>query len=37
MMLFEIYRDLCRKMNTLLFGEKKGFYSTKIHEECGKD
>ena len=33
---FEIYRDLCRKMNTLLFEEKKCFYSTKI-EECGKD
>jgi len=35
---FEIYRDLCRKKttNTLLFEEKKCFYSTKI-EECGKD
>ena len=33
---FEIYRHLCRTMNTLLFEEKKCFYSTKI-EECGKD
>jgi len=33
---FEIYRDLCRKMNTLLFEKKKSFYSTKI-EECEKD
>jgi len=33
---FEIYRDLCRKINRLLFEEKKCFYSTKI-EECGKD
>jgi len=33
---FEIYRDLSRNMNTLLFVEKKCFYSTKI-EECGKD
>ena len=33
---FEIYRDLCRKMNTPLFDEKKCFYSTKI-DECGKD
>jgi len=32
----EIYRDLCRKCNTLLFEEKKCFYSTKI-EKCGKD
>jgi len=36
MLHFEIYRDLCRKINTLLFEEKKYFYSTKI-EECGKD
>jgi len=33
---FEIYRDLCRNMNTLLFDEKKCFYSTTI-EEYGKD
>jgi len=33
---FEIYRDLCRKMNTLLFKEKKCFSAIKI-EECGKD
>jgi len=32
---FEIYRDLCRTMNTLFF-EEKCFYSTKIGE-CGKD
>jgi len=32
---FEIYRDLCRKLNTLLFEENKRVYSTKI-EECGK-
>ena len=33
---FEIYWDLCRKMNTLFFEENKCFYSTKI-EEYGKD
>jgi len=33
---FEIYRDLCSTMNTLLFDEKKCFYSTTI-EECEKD
>jgi len=31
---FKIYRNLHRKMNTLVFDEKKFFYSTKI-EECG--
>ena len=31
---FEICRDLCRKINTLLFDEKY-FYATKT-EECGK-
>ena len=36
MVQFEIYRDLCRQMNTLLFEEEKCFYSTKI-EQCGKD
>jgi len=33
---FEKYRDLCRKMNILLFEEKNCFYST-MAEECGKD
>jgi len=33
---FVIYRDLCRKINTLLFKENMCFYSTRI-EECGQD
>ena len=36
MMHFEIYMDLCRTRNKLLFEEKKCFYFAKI-EECRKD
>jgi len=36
MLHFEIYRDLYGTMNTLLFEEKRCFYSTKT-EEGGND